>query len=117
MSDGLEQRLGGDVYADEVREWVGQRLNLMEGPVRFLLPDGGVSMLDRPGAPFHDLSSASNVIDIDDKMAADHDVQSYNLSVFCCQYIARLQRAKDGVLGNPASFRFRNGAQHAMRGQ
>ena len=31
-----------------------QRLNLMEGPVRFLLPEGGVSMLDRPGAPFHD---------------------------------------------------------------
>jgi uncharacterized protein (UPF0261 family)/ABC-type branched-subunit amino acid transport system ATPase component len=35
-------------------EWIGQRLNLMEGPVRFLLPEGGVSMLDRPGAPFHD---------------------------------------------------------------
>jgi uncharacterized protein (UPF0261 family) len=35
-------------------EWIGQRLNLMEGPVRFLLPEGGVSMLDRPGAVFHD---------------------------------------------------------------
>jgi uncharacterized protein (UPF0261 family)/ABC-type branched-subunit amino acid transport system ATPase component len=35
-------------------QWIGQRLNLMEGPVRFLLPEGGVSMLDRPGAPFHD---------------------------------------------------------------
>jgi len=35
-------------------EWIGQRLNLMEGPVRFLLPEGGVSILDRPGAPFHD---------------------------------------------------------------
>jgi uncharacterized protein (UPF0261 family)/ABC-type branched-subunit amino acid transport system ATPase component len=43
--------------ADENRaagEWIGERLNLMEGPVRFLLPEGGVSMLDRPGAPFHD---------------------------------------------------------------
>jgi uncharacterized protein (UPF0261 family)/ABC-type branched-subunit amino acid transport system ATPase component len=43
--------------ADENRaagEWIGQRLNLMEGPVRFLLPEGGVSILDRPGAPFHD---------------------------------------------------------------
>jgi uncharacterized protein (UPF0261 family)/ABC-type branched-subunit amino acid transport system ATPase component len=37
-----------------IGEWIGQRLNLMEGPVRFLLPEGGVSMLDRPGAPFHD---------------------------------------------------------------
>jgi len=35
-------------------EWIGQRLNQMEGPVRFLLPEGGVSALDRPGAPFHD---------------------------------------------------------------
>ena len=35
-------------------EWIGQRVNLMEGPVRFLLPEGGVSMLDRPGAAFHD---------------------------------------------------------------
>ena len=26
----------------------------MDGPVRFLLPDGGVSMLDAPGQPFHD---------------------------------------------------------------
>jgi uncharacterized protein (UPF0261 family)/ABC-type branched-subunit amino acid transport system ATPase component len=37
-----------------IGEWIGERLNLMEGPVRFLLPEGGVSMLDRPGAPFHD---------------------------------------------------------------
>ncbi len=35
-------------------EWIGARLNLMEGPVRFLLPEGGVSMLDAPGKPFHD---------------------------------------------------------------
>ena len=37
-----------------VGEWIGQRLNLMEGPVRFLLPEGGVSMLDRAGGAFHD---------------------------------------------------------------
>jgi uncharacterized protein (UPF0261 family)/ABC-type branched-subunit amino acid transport system ATPase component len=35
-------------------EWIGQRLNLMEGPVRFLLPEGGVSALDMPGGAFHD---------------------------------------------------------------
>ena len=35
-------------------EWIGHRLNLMEGQVRFLLPEGGVSILDRLGAPFHD---------------------------------------------------------------
>jgi uncharacterized protein (UPF0261 family)/ABC-type branched-subunit amino acid transport system ATPase component len=35
-------------------EWIGGRLNEMNGPVRFLLPEGGVSMLDAPGQPFHD---------------------------------------------------------------
>ncbi len=34
--------------------WIGERLNRMEGPVRFLLPEGGVSALDAPGSPFHD---------------------------------------------------------------
>ncbi|MDQ0390964.1 ABC transporter permease [Labrys monachus] len=35
-------------------EWIGGRLNEMNGPVRFLLPQGGVSLLDAPGQPFHD---------------------------------------------------------------
>jgi uncharacterized protein (UPF0261 family)/ABC-type branched-subunit amino acid transport system ATPase component len=35
-------------------EWIGGRLNQMNGPVRFLLPEGGVSMLDAPGKPFYD---------------------------------------------------------------
>ncbi|WP_340117819.1 ABC transporter permease [Pelagibius sp. 7325] len=35
-------------------EWIAGRLNRMEGPVRFLLPEGGVSALDVPGQPFHD---------------------------------------------------------------
>jgi uncharacterized protein (UPF0261 family) len=34
--------------------WIGERLNRMQGPVRFLLPTGGISGLDAPGKPFHD---------------------------------------------------------------
>jgi uncharacterized protein (UPF0261 family)/ABC-type branched-subunit amino acid transport system ATPase component len=34
--------------------WIGERLNRMDGPVRFLLPEGGLSALDAPGQPFHD---------------------------------------------------------------
>jgi uncharacterized protein (UPF0261 family) len=34
--------------------WIGEKLNRMEGPVRFLVPEGGVSLLDLPGKPFHD---------------------------------------------------------------
>lgn len=37
-----------------IGRWIGERLNLCEGPVRFLLPEGGVSVLDAPGMPFHD---------------------------------------------------------------
>jgi uncharacterized protein (UPF0261 family)/ABC-type branched-subunit amino acid transport system ATPase component len=34
--------------------WIGERLDLMSGPVRFFLPEGGVSALDAPGRPFSD---------------------------------------------------------------
>ena len=34
--------------------WIGARLNRMDGPVRFLLPEGGVSQLDAPGQAFED---------------------------------------------------------------
>ncbi len=34
--------------------WIAERLNLMEGPVRFFLPEGGLSALDAPGAAFFD---------------------------------------------------------------
>ncbi len=34
--------------------WIGERLNQMEGPVRFLIPELGVSALDAPGQAFHD---------------------------------------------------------------
>ncbi len=32
-----------------IGRWIGERLNLMEGPVRFFLPEGGVSALDSAG--------------------------------------------------------------------
>lgn len=43
--------------ADECRQigtWIAERINRMTGPVRFLIPEGGVSALDAPGQPFHD---------------------------------------------------------------
>ena len=39
---------------DRMGRWIGERLNRCEGPVRFLLAEGGVSMIDAPGQPFHD---------------------------------------------------------------
>jgi uncharacterized protein (UPF0261 family) len=40
--------------AAEMGAWIGRKLSAAKGPVRFLLPEGGVSMLDAPGQPFHD---------------------------------------------------------------
>lgn len=37
-----------------IGEWIGRRLNLCEGEVRFLIPEKGVSALDVEGGPFHD---------------------------------------------------------------
>ncbi|MCA3560763.1 MAG: Tm-1-like ATP-binding domain-containing protein [Aestuariivirga sp.] len=37
-----------------IGRWIAGRINRMEGPVRFLLPLGGVSAIDAPGKPFHD---------------------------------------------------------------
>ncbi len=34
--------------------WIAERLNRMQGRVRFLIPERGVSALDAPGQPFHD---------------------------------------------------------------
>jgi uncharacterized protein (UPF0261 family)/ABC-type branched-subunit amino acid transport system ATPase component len=42
---------------DECRaigEFIATKLNAMRGPLRFLIPEGGVSAIDKPGQPFHD---------------------------------------------------------------
>jgi uncharacterized protein (UPF0261 family) len=38
----------------QIGRWIGERLNQMQGEVRFLLPEGGVSLIDAPGKPFYD---------------------------------------------------------------
>ena len=39
---------------DRMGRWIGERLNQMDGLVRFFLPEGGVSALDAQGQPFWD---------------------------------------------------------------
>jgi uncharacterized protein (UPF0261 family) len=39
---------------ERMGRWIGEKLNRMDGPVRFLIPERGVSLLDAPGKPFHD---------------------------------------------------------------
>jgi uncharacterized protein (UPF0261 family)/ABC-type branched-subunit amino acid transport system ATPase component len=37
-----------------IGEFIAAKLNAMAGPVRFLIPEGGVSAIDKPGQPFHE---------------------------------------------------------------
>ena len=39
---------------ERMGRWIADRLNQMDGPVRFFLPEGGVSALDARGQPFWD---------------------------------------------------------------
>ena len=39
---------------EHIGAWIAAKLNRMTGPVRFLLPLGGISALDAPGQPFWD---------------------------------------------------------------
>ncbi len=38
----------------QIGEWIGLKLNACRGPVRFLIPEKGVSAIDAPGQPFYD---------------------------------------------------------------
>lgn len=52
--------------ADECRAiglWIGKRLNRMDGPVRFLIPEGGVSSLDTDGGVFFDAAADAALFD------------------------------------------------------
>jgi uncharacterized protein (UPF0261 family) len=42
-----------------IGEWIGHKLNACRGPVRFLIPERGVSAIDAPGQPFYDPSADS----------------------------------------------------------
>ncbi|MBL6080518.1 Tm-1-like ATP-binding domain-containing protein [Belnapia sp. T18] len=46
-----------------IGRFIVERLNHMDGPVRFLLPLGGVSAIDVPGMPFHDPDADAALFD------------------------------------------------------
>jgi uncharacterized protein (UPF0261 family) len=47
-----------------IGEFLAGKLNACSGPVRFLLPEGGVSLLDAPGQPFHDPEADQALFDM-----------------------------------------------------
>jgi len=64
--------------------WIAERLNRMEGPVRFLLPRQGISAIDAPGKPFHDPEADAALfaaIETTFKPAANRRLISLDLAV------------------------------------
>ena len=47
-----------------IGRFIVDKLNRMEGPVRFLIPEGGLSDLDRPGGPFWDPAANRALFDV-----------------------------------------------------
>lgn len=47
----------------QIGAFLAERLNRCEGPVRFLIPEKGVSALDAPGKPFHDPDADAALFD------------------------------------------------------
>ena len=46
-----------------IGQWIAEKLNACEGPVRFLIPDQGVSALDAPGQAFYDREADAALFD------------------------------------------------------
>ena len=73
--------------ADECRaigEFIARKLNAMPGPVRFLIPEGGVSAIDRAGQPFHDPDADRALfaaIESNFRAGADHKLQRLPLHI------------------------------------
>ncbi|ANT54230.1 Tm-1-like ATP-binding domain-containing protein [Mesorhizobium amorphae] len=47
----------------QIGAWLASKLNECEGQVRFLLPEGGVSLIDVPGQPFYDPEADAALFD------------------------------------------------------
>lgn len=56
-----------------IGEFLARKLNACTGPVRFLLPEGGVSLLDAPGQPFHDPEADAALFETLEGAVHQHD--------------------------------------------
>jgi uncharacterized protein (UPF0261 family)/ABC-type branched-subunit amino acid transport system ATPase component len=50
--------------AARIGRFIADKLNRMDGPVRFLIPEGGLSGLDKPGGPFWDPAADKALFDV-----------------------------------------------------
>ncbi|HSW09015.1 MAG TPA: Tm-1-like ATP-binding domain-containing protein [Aquabacterium sp.] len=64
--------------------FIANKLNAMRGPVRFLIPEGGVSAIDKPGQAFHDPEADRalfSAIEQAFRSGSDHQLQRLPLHI------------------------------------
>ena len=89
---------------EKMGKWIASRLNLMQGPVRFLLPEGGVSALDADGAPFCDTdardalySSIESVFEASDNrkiVRLPHHINDAEFAASAAQHLRQLAQTR-----------------------
>jgi uncharacterized protein (UPF0261 family) len=83
-------------------EFIAGKLNACPGPVRFLLPEGGVSLIDAPGQPFWDPAADAALFATIDKLIErtdDRRVERVAANINDAEFAAAAMRAFDEVTG------------------
>jgi uncharacterized protein (UPF0261 family) len=83
-------------------EFIAGKLNACPGPVRFLLPEGGVSLIDAPGQPFWDPAADAALFATIEKLIErtdDRRVERVAANINDAEFAAAAMQAFDEVTG------------------
>lgn len=85
-----------------IGRFIAEKLNACEGEVRFLLPQGGVSLIDAPGQPFYDPEANEALFDaIESNLVttAHRTVERVNANINDEVFVQAVLAAFDDVMG------------------
>jgi uncharacterized protein (UPF0261 family) len=83
-------------------EFIAGKLNSCAGPVRFLLPEGGVSLIDAPGQPFWDPDADAALFATIEQLVEQTDdrrVERVPANINDPEFAAAVMTAFDEVIG------------------
>jgi len=76
------------------------KINLSTGPVRVLLPRGGISVISQPDGPFHDGAADEALFDtLKTHLRDDIAVEEFDCSINAPQFSKAAAKALLGMLG------------------
>jgi uncharacterized protein (UPF0261 family)/ABC-type branched-subunit amino acid transport system ATPase component len=93
---------------DRMGRWIGERLNAMDGPVRFFLPEGGVSALDAPGQPFWDPAADAalfRALDRTVRQTSNRQLIRLKCNINEAEFTAAMVTAFRSLIGRPGTRR------------